>query len=129
MSEQRTNQKNKLKVVYTSTNSHIVSDFETSKWVDENIEKYFKDRHVAWEIRVGTEYMLNVFALRVMEGVLPIGNVEFYLEDTRLIFDKYDGIEFPSKNLPSNWAMWATVNEQIIRLGYEQMKKDREIRS
>ena len=114
-----------LRIIYSASDCHVVSDFEVVKWVDKGVEKYLTNRPVDLEIRIGTEYMLNVFALRVMEGIIPMEEVEFYFEDTLLIFDKYDGLEFPSKDLPSNWAMWATVNEQILLLGYERMKKDK----
>lgn len=122
---QRGQANSKLKIIYSATGSYSVSDFEATEWVDKRVEMYLTNRPVDLEIRVGTEYMLNVFALRVMEGIIPMEEVEFYFEDTLLVFDKYDGIEFPSKDLPSNWAMWATVNEQILLLGYKRMKKDK----
>ena len=114
-----------LRIIYSASDCHSISDFDAVYWVDKRIEEYLDARPIDSEIRIGTEYMLNVFALRVMEGIIPMEEVEFYFEDTLLIFDKYDGLEFPNKNLPSNWAMWATVTEQILLLGYERMKKDK----
>ena len=106
-----------LKIIY-SANSDIVSDFEAIEWVDNKIQLYLCSHSVENEIRIGTEYMLNIFVLRVMQGIIPVENVEFYYEDIPLIFDTYDGIILPDNCPPFSWS---TVVMEIVRLGYEKL--------
>ena len=107
----------KLKIIY-SVNGDVVSDLKAEKWVDFKIKEYLNSSNNL-EICIGTEYMLNIFVLRVMQGIIPVENVEFYYENILLIFDIYDGIILPDNCQPFGWS---TVVMEIVKLGYEHLK-------
>ena len=122
--QQTGNTHGKLKIVYTSEGCALVSDFAAEKWVDVQIEEYHKTYPIDKEIRVGTEYMLNLFVLRTMQNVISLENVDFYFEDIKLNLDECDGLEFPKdKDIPDGWAMWATVTMKIVKLGYDRFRE------
>ena len=122
--QQTGNTHGKLKIVYTSEGCALVSDFAAEKWVDVQIEEYHKTHPIDKEIRVGTEYMLNLFVLRAMQNVISLENVDFYFEDIKLNLDECDGLEFPrEKDIPDGWAMWATVTMKIVKLGYDRFRE------
>lgn len=110
----------KLKIVY-SEDGTVVSDFKAINWVDNKIQEFLNSSLVTSEIRIGTEHMLNIFVLRVMEDIIPASDIQFYYENIPLDFNKYDGIILP-ENCPA--FGWATVTMQIIKLGYTNLTKE-----
>ena len=112
---------NKLKIVYSGANSSVVSDFEAQVWVNEKIRDYLNNRPIDMEVRVGTEYMLNLFVLKAMTETIPIEDVEFYYDNVPLAFNKYDGIIVPEG---CSSFYWTNVVMQIVQRGYKNLKAD-----
>lgn len=88
----------KLKIVF-SANGEAVSDAKAKAFAEKAIARYKAKYPIDYTLRIGTSTMLNCFELRVIDGTIPVENVEFYLDDTKLEFDICKGIKISDDNM------------------------------
>lgn len=113
-----------IKVIY-SKDGEPISDFKIYEAVDDMIEVYKTHSDVITQdipIKVSSELYLLVFGLRVLEGRISMDDVEFYFEDDKLEFDMHFGILEPKGK---SFGFFAEVVENACKVGYENMKRDR----
>ena len=125
-----------LKIVYCKDGIPI-SDFKVYETVDRMIDTYLTARHSRsvyigttttvvpiynYEYRTSSELCLSVFSLRVLEEKIPINEIEFYLEDEKLEFDKYKGLKIANgKQL----GFLGEVTRQAVKIGIEKLIRDK----
>ena len=125
-----------LKIKYCKDGIPI-SDFKVHETVDQIIESYLRDKHSKsvyigttttvvpiynYEYRTSSELCLLVFTLRVFEEKININEIEFYLEDEKLKFNQYVGIEIPEGK---QMGLYSDVCMKAIKLGYDKMMRDK----
>lgn len=110
-----------LKIIY-SKDGELVGDYSAYDFVDRKIADYINSCEEHLEVRVANEVPFNIFSLRVMENVISEQEVEFYWEETKLIWDKYLGVEFPDSN--TEFGIHLPVVNKILKLGYQKRMSD-----
>ena len=113
-----------IKVVY-GRNGQPISDFEVYDFVDSVIESYIETGYnVNYTVNISNELCLMVFGLRMLEGKIPINEVELYFEDIKLEFDPILGIKDPTN---CTLGFYADVAEKAIVISYELLKNKKGI--
>ena len=106
-----------LRIIY-GTKGAPVADYDVFNWVDYNIERY-KDTLFTSFIYTSNENVLLTFALRTLEGAIPLECIEFYYEDEKLDFDMCLGIQNPKG---TRLGIFSEVMEKSLNAGYKNMK-------
>lgn len=113
----------KLKIVF-SANGEAVSDAKAKAFAEKAIARYKAKYPIDYTVCIGTETMLCCFELRVVDGTIPVENVEFYLDDTQLEFDICKGIKIPDDNMFVGLA----IQRELLRAMMEKTLESHEIR-
>ena len=107
-----------LRIVY-GKKGIPVSDFEVENWVDFNIENYFNSSLFDKTINTSNELVLITFALRVLEGLIPISDIEFYFENEKLDFDETLGLQNPKGE---TIVIYSNIVEQSLNQSFLKLK-------
>ena len=110
-----------IKVIY-SKDGELVGDYSAYNFVDGKIAEYINSHAEHLVVKIANEVPFNIFALRVVEDIIDINDIEFYWEDIKLNFDKYLGIELPESN--SEFGVHLPVVNKIIKTGYQKRLAD-----
>jgi len=101
-----------LKIIY-STEGKPISDFQVYDFVDTTISMYKNSSFSFLSVNTSNELCLMTFCLRVLEGKIPLDEVEFYFEDTKLNFDPIHGLEdLPDRHI----GFLAEVTERSLKV-------------
>ena len=106
-----------IKVIY-SKDGEPISDFKVYEYVDSMIHFHKLGSNLA--IQTASELCLMVFGLRVIEEKIPIDEVEFYFEDSKLNFDPYLGICDPEDK---TIGFYSDVCSETLKIGYQKMRE------
>ena len=98
-----------LKVVY-GRKGKAISDFEVEDWVDYCIETFLNKGYYE-TINTSNELVLLTFALRVLEGVIPISDIKFYYEDEEMEFDETLGLQNPTDK---SFSIFSSIVERSL---------------
>lgn len=109
-----------IKVVFAKKGKAI-SDFEAFDFVDNIIDNYTGENI---EVLISNEMVMNAFELRIFEDKIDISEVEFYIEDEKIINNKYCGFE-EWKTYKEEHLLFSDIIDKIIKLGYAKMRRDR----
>ena len=107
-----------IKVIY-SKDGESISDFKVYDSVDRMIVTNKSCSNI--EIKISSELYILVFGLRILEGKIPIDEVEFYFEDNKLEFHPYLGILDPDDKII---GFYSGVIDKAVRVGYEKMTQN-----
>ena len=111
-----------LKVVY-GKKGQPVADHEVFDWVDYNIENYLNSPSYERVVNTSNELVLNTFAMHVLEGLIPLSDIEFYLEDEKLEFDPILGLQNPKGK---TIGIYQEIMDKCLKYSYERMKKEKQ---
>ena len=114
-----------LKIIF-SEQGEPISDFVAKETAREVIEKYLKDsskEEIDVEIHVCNEVYLESFVLHTMRKVIPQEKIEFYMRDTKFIYDDVTGLVFPDNVEPE--FIFASLVEEAIQAGYNNLQERR----
>ena len=103
-----------LKIIYSEQGISMGDKF-VKQYVDQKIEEYLNSEANDLEVWVANEITLNMFVLRVMEGIIPDFDIEFYWENTKLIWDEYLGVEIPDNC--TELGINLSIINRIIQIG------------
>lgn len=109
-----------LKVVFCR-DGQAISDFAACDFADATIRQYLCNRK-DMKVRVANQLTQDAFVLRVLEEKLSQDEIEFYLEDIKLEFDREFGLIAPDGVNSDDICLFAKMTEAILKIGYKNMK-------
>ena len=107
-----------LKIVYGRKGIHV-SDFDVESWVDFNIETYLNSYSSDRVINTSNELVLMTFALRVLEGLIPLSDIKFYFEDEEIEFDETLGLQNP---VGKTIGIFSSITERSLNQSWLKIK-------
>ena len=99
-----------------------IPDFEAQDWVNYNIDSYVGCSY-SKVVRTSNELVLLMFGNKVLEGIIPVNEIEFYFNGDKLEFDPVLGLQNPPGKVI---GFYNQVVEEALHLSYNLMKKNRE---
>ena len=109
-----------IKVIFCPEGHHVADD-NTLAYVDSVFWEYDFGGRMDIEVKVGNELIIDGFVLRLLEKKFPANEIEFYDNDTRLIFDECYGLIASDENKTTIGAH-AKITERILSLAYINIK-------
>ena len=93
-----------------------ISDFKVFDYVDSVINNYESD--LFFIVETSSELCLMTFGLRVLEGRLPIEEVEFYFQGCKLDFDPFLGLLGPD-----DFGFFYQVSNKALQIGFQKKRE------
>lgn len=110
-----------LKIVYGKSGTPV-SDFDVENWVDFNIENYLNSHFPDKVVNTSNELVLITFALRVLEGLIPIFDIKFYFENEEIEFDETLGLQNPAGKAI---GIFSSITERSLNQSYLKIKANK----